>query len=76
MDITVDEIVSDIQNTIESHKELNGLTFNEIQERLGFGEKKTRKLLKKWVQSGKLKVTCVNVKDVTGRNNRTYVYHT
>lgn len=75
MDITVDEIVSDIQNSIDSHKEIQGLTFNEIKERLGFGEKKTRKLLKKLIRDGKLKVTCVDIRDVTGRLNRTYVYH-
>ena len=74
--ITIEDILDDLKNSSIKDTVLeDGLTAYEIADRLGLGAKKTAKVLKKMVQSGRLKCTRVEIVDVAGRKNFSFVYH-
>lgn len=75
VNITIEDILEDLRNCRSDTNEIEGLTASEIGERLGFGERKTAKILKKLVRAGKLRCTRVRITDIAGRVNYTYVYH-
>lgn len=74
INITINDILEDLKlATVQETKE--GITATEFAEILGIGEKKAYKMLKKLVHSGRLKCTRVQIKDIAGRPNNSYIYH-
>ncbi|NJO30627.1 MAG: helix-turn-helix domain-containing protein [Richelia sp. SL_2_1] len=74
INITIDDILEDLKlATVQETKE--GITAAEFAEILGIGEKKAYKMLKKLLHSGKLKCTRVQIKDIAGRPNNSFIYH-
>ena len=73
--VTIDDVIEDIQHSLNQDADVeDGLTAQEIADKLGLGLKKTQKLIKKYVQAGKLQVKKVRIVDVTGRWNFTFKY--
>ena len=75
INITIDDILEDLKlASVQETKE--GITAAEFAEILGIGEKKAYKMLKRLVHSGKLKCTRVQIKDIAGRPNNSFIYQT
>lgn len=73
--ITIDDVIEDIQHSLNQDEDIeDGLTAQEIADRLEIGLKKAQKLIKKAVQAGKLEVKRVRIVDVTSRWNYTFKY--
>lgn len=75
INITIEDILEDLKNSAVDSDEIEGLTAVDIGNKLGYGERKTAKILKRLVHAGKLKCTRVKITDIAGRINYTYVYH-
>lgn len=69
MNISIDQILKDLDSTYQANVPKEGLTFEQVCHKLNKGEKSTRKLLRRLVAENKVEVILTQAPDITNRMN-------